>query len=179
MFGVVGRKVQVLVSVRLLPVQCGLHTAIFLSGGPKKGMLLFSSSSRVKMMLPVGSTVFMCCCNLFAFPVCTRQMTSSTYRFQFLGWQSTGAVAITFCSRSSMYRFTTMGDNFSSKSEICRLQDLPVATPSPGNLNESNVTLMHILLVVASPVPCAPFQTYHIGLDRHLEMCLGHHTTCR
>ena len=87
-----------------------LPSSFLVNFASRKGMLLFSSSSRVKMMLPVGSTVFMCCCNYFAFPVCTRQITSSTYRFQFLGWQSTGAVAIIFCSRSSMYKLTTMGD---------------------------------------------------------------------
>ena len=78
----------------LYTVDFTLPSSFLVNFASKKGMLLFSSSSRVKMMLPVGSTVFMCCCNFFAFPVCTRQITSSTYRFQFLGWQSTGAVAI-------------------------------------------------------------------------------------
>ena len=47
------------------------------------------------------------------------------------------------------------------------LLHLPIATHSSGNLNEPNVTLMPLLFVAASPVACAPFQTYLIGLDQH------------
>ena len=134
MFGVVGRKVQPLVV--LYTADFILPSSFLVNFASKKGMLLFSSSSRVKMMLPVGSTVFMCCCNLFAFPVCTRQITSSTYRFQFLGWQSTGAIGY-YCllqvlhvqvHNNGEYR-TAHGYskpllvNFSSKSEVCCLQD--------------------------------------------------------
>ena len=53
----------------LFPVHGGLHAAIFLSDElvSKKGMLLFSF--RVKTLLPVGSTEFMCCYNLSVFPM--------------------------------------------------------------------------------------------------------------
>ena len=80
-FGEVGRKVQVLVSVRLLPVHC--RSSFLVNFTSKKGILLFSLSFRVKIMLPVGSTVFMCCCNFFAFPVCTRQITHIVSSFSF------------------------------------------------------------------------------------------------
>lgn len=39
----------------------------------------------------------------------TRQITSSTYLFQLLDRQFSGALAMVFCSKLSMYRFTTMG----------------------------------------------------------------------
>ena len=76
----------------------------------RNGTWLFSSSSLVNLMLPVGSTMFICCCSSSVLPVCTRQMISSTYRFQFLGLQSSGAVEMIFSSEFSMYKFTTIGD---------------------------------------------------------------------
>ena len=82
------------------------------------GMLMFSPSSLVNVMLPVGSTVFICCCNSSSLPVRTRQMTSSTHRFQFLGLQSSGAVAMMFCYNFFMYKSTTTGGT-----------GLPIATP--------------------------------------------------
>ena len=59
-------------------------------------MLLSSSFSLVNLMLPVGSTIFICGCNFPALPVCAGQMTSPTYHFQFLGLQSPGAVTMNF-----------------------------------------------------------------------------------
>ena len=44
-------------------------------------------------------------------------------------------------------------------------------TPSPGN-----VTPKHLLLTVASPAHCGPFQTCHIRLDWHLQVDVGHST---
>ena len=70
-------------------------------------------------LLPVGSTAFMCYCNSSALPVWTRLMTSSTYLFQLLGWQSSSAMAMIFCSKFAMYKFITMGDT-----------GLPRATPN-------------------------------------------------
>ena len=71
------------ISTRYILSSCTLYftlpSTIVLNFASKKGMLLFYSSSRVKMKLPVGSTVFICFCNSFAFPVCTRQITLSTY----------------------------------------------------------------------------------------------------
>ena len=115
MFGVVGRKV--LISVRLL------SSSFLVNLASKKGMLLFSSSSLVKTMLPMESAVFKCCCNFFAFPLWTRQMTSSTYFFQLLSWQSSGAVAMIFCSSRPCMGIHGYSKrllvNFPSKSEVC------------------------------------------------------------
>ena len=141
MFGVVGHKVQVLVGVRvffLYTVDFTLPPSFLVNFASKKGMLLFSSSSRVKMMLPVGSTVFTCCCNFFAFPVCSVYQANYIVHISFpvsrlaiyrcCGYYFLLQVLHVQVDNNGGYR-TAHGYskfllvNFSFKSEVCRLQD--------------------------------------------------------
>jgi len=89
-----------------------LHTLLLLVHGgfqfaSQKGMMLFSSSSLIKTMIPVG---LLCSCVVaISPPFLCRQIAVATYIFQLLGWEFSDAVAMIFCSNSSTYKFTKLG----------------------------------------------------------------------